>query len=402
MNQFIWLIFLTIVSAPHAFADKYIASSSIPIENQFIVVLNENNILGDKENNRLGNEGNKALLESLASQHAARLSRTYNNALKGGVMQMSEENAKALALHPMVKYVEQDGVIQLVVPPAPVLMTANQEYPTPSWGLDRIDQHTLPLNNTYIYDNKGIGVVAYVIDTGIYPNHNDFGGRASIGIDIVNDGNQGDCNGHGTHVAGIIGGTSYGVAKQVELVSVRVFNCSGTGTISGVIAGVDWVTGNATTPAVANMSLTNGASTALDAAVTNSINSGITYIVAAGNSALNACNYSPARIPSAITVGATSKTDDRPSWSNYGNCLDLFAPGVNIKSLWIGSQSATKIVSGTSMAAPHVTGVAALILEENPTANPENVLNTIIEKSTQNIITNPGLNSPNLLLFTDF
>ncbi len=269
--------------------------------------------------------------------------------------------------------------------------------------MDRIDQQLLPLNNTYNYNNDGGGVSAYVIDTGIRITHTEFGGRATHGFDAVNDGYNGnDCHGHGTHVAGTIGGTNYGVAKNVQLIAVRVLNCSGSGTTSGVIAGIDWVTINAVRPAVANMSLGGSISSALDSAVTNSINSGVSYAIAAGNSSQNACNFSPARVPAAITVGATNNSDSRPSWSNYGKCLDLFAPGVSITSAWIGSDTATNTISGTSMATPHAAGVAALKLQGSPTANPAEVAAELVTKSTANIVKNTGKNSPNRLLFTDY
>ncbi|NBQ69759.1 MAG: S8 family peptidase [Nitrosomonadaceae bacterium] len=288
-------------------------------------------------------------------------------------------------------------MVQLIVP----LSTSQQESP-PSWGLDRIDQTSLPLDGIFNYSNDGSGVTAYIIDTGILTTHSEFQARASIGYDAVGDGKNGvDCNGHGTHVAGTVGGINYGVAKDVNLVAVRVLNCSGSGTISGVISGVDWVTKNKKNLSVANMSLGGGggASTALDTAVSNSIKSGITYAIAAGNSSQNACNFSPARVAAAITVGATDAKDTRPKWSNYGKCLDLFAPGVSITSSWIGSDTATKTISGTSMATPHVTGVVALILQSTA---PEFVITTLKSNSTKNVVISPGLNSPNQLLFTNY
>lgn len=386
MKKFIWIFILSILTTPSSFAGQYIASDGIPVENQFIVVLKDD---------APSTQARKALLENLATQHGAKLLRTYSRALNGGVMEMTETKAKALARHALVDYIEQDSVVQLIVP----ISTNQQQSPTPSWGLDRIDQQLLPLDNAYNYTNNGAGVTAYVIDTGIYIEHGDFSGRASVGTDIINDGN-GDCNGHGTHVAGTIGGTQYGVAKNVNLVSVRVLNCTGSGTTSGVIAGVDWVTTTHTSsPAVANMSLGGGRSTALDTAVNNSINDGVTYVVAAGNSGRNACYSSPARVPAAITVGATSETDDRPSWSNYGRCLDLFAPGLSITSDWI-APLLTNTISGTSMASPHVAGVVALMLEENAIATPSQISTALINESTKGIVINPGRYSPNRLLYT--
>ncbi|MCS6843544.1 MAG: S8 family peptidase [Caldilineales bacterium] len=224
-----------------------------------------------------------------------------------------------------------------------------------------------------------------------------------MGTDTVGDGQNGnDCNGHGTHVAGTVGGTTYGVAKQVQLIAVRVLNCSGSGSTSGVIAGVDWVTANAVKPAVANMSLGGAASTSLDNAVTNSINSGVTYAIAAGNSNRDACKFSPARVADALTVGATTNTDARASYSNFGSCLDLFAPGSSITSAWHTNDTATNTISGTSMAAPHVAGVAAQYLQTNPTASPATVRNAIVNNATTGVVGNPGRNSPNRLLFTNY
>ncbi len=243
-------------------------------------------------------------------------------------------------------------------------------------------------------------MTAYIIDTGIRPTVSDFGGRASIGTDTVGDGQNGvDCNGHGTHVAGTIGGTKYGVAKSVSLVAVRVLDCSGSGTWSGVIAGIDWVTAHHTANAVANMSLGGGASSAVDTAVANSVASGVTYAVAAGNSNADACTSSPARAPSAITVGATTSTDARASYSNFGTCVDLFAPGSGITSDWNTSDTATNTISGTSMATPHVVGSAALYLGDNKGSSPATVTTALLNAATPNKVTAAGAGSPNLLDF---
>ena len=314
----------------------------------------------------------------------------YSSALHGYAAQLSQAAVAKIAQDPNVDYIEADQVITLDTTQSPA-----------TWGIDRIDQRALPLSNSYTYNYTGAGVTAYVIDTGIRITHTQFGGRASIGTDTVGDGQNGnDCNGHGTHVSGTIGGATYGVAKGVSLVAVRVLNCSGSGTVSGVIAGVDWVTSHHTANSVANMSLGGGVSTALDTAVSNSIAAGVTYTIAAGNSNRDACKFSPARVTTAITVGATTNIDKRASYSNYGICLDLFAPGSSITSAWNSSDTATNTISGTSMATPHVTGVAALYLQAHPGSSPATVAAAITSNATPNVVGNPGRNSPNKLLYS--
>lgn len=339
---------------------------------------------------------------SVAAEHAAQLGielgYVYEHALKGYSGLVSPEALTTLAQDPRVDFVEPDGIVNT---------TTTQSNAT--WGLDRIDQRNRPLSTTYTYFATGSGVKAYVIDTGIRFSHSQFGGRAITGFDAVDGGSADDCNGHGTHVAGTVGGSTYGVAKSVTLVGVRVLNCSGSGTTSGVIAGVDWVTGNhpAGAPAVANMSLGGGASTALDNAVRNSITDGVGYAVAAGNGdifgiAQNACNFSPARVSQAMTVSATNSSDTKASWANYGTCVDWFAPGVSITSAWYTSNTATNTISGTSMATPHSAGVAALYLQGNPGASPATVRNALFNNATQNVVVSPGSGSPNRLLFTNY
>jgi len=323
----------------------------------------------------------------LARTYGGKVKQTFGTVVNGFEATISEASAKRLAADPSVAYVEQNQKVSLF---------ATQANAT--WGLDRIDQRARPLSTTYTYSTTASNVTAYIIDTGILYSHSDFGGRASFGYDAVGSGGV-DCNGHGTHVAGTVGGNTYGVAKAVKLVGVRVLSCSGSGTTAGVIAGVNWVTQNAVKPAVANMSLGGGASTTLDNAVASSISSGVTYALAAGNSTANACNSSPARVASAITVGATTSTDAKASYSNYGTCLDIFAPGSSITSDWYTSTTATNTISGTSMASPHVAGAAALVLATNTAFTPAQVRDRLVSNSTPNVVTSPGTGSPNRLLF---
>ncbi|MEU3303613.1 S8 family peptidase [Streptomyces sp. NPDC006678] len=361
--------------------DLRLAPTATAVQNSWIVVLKDGS----------------TRVSDLAADEGVTPKHTYRSVLNGFSASMSKAKAARLAADPRVAYIEQNSVIRL-----------NETQSNATWGLDRVDQRNLPLSTTYTYNATASNVNAYIIDTGIRTSHSEFGGRARVGTDTVGDGQNGqDCQGHGTHVAGTVGGKTYGVAKSVKLVAVRVLGCDGSGTTEGVIAGVDWVTANAAKPAVANMSLGGGASAALDNAVKKSIASGVSYSIAAGNGILigipvNACNYSPARVPEAITVGATDRTDRRASFSNYGSCLDLFAPGVDITSAWMDNDSATNTISGTSMATPHTAGVAALYLGDHPTATPAQVRDALVNNATDGKVVDPRTGSPNKLLHSLF
>ncbi|TDK30134.1 S8 family peptidase [Luteimonas terrae] len=377
-----------------------------PIPGQYIVVFNSDEIRERVDADRLAGRLDKALVASpdaaiaaevekrvvdIAAQHDLKVSQLYTHALHGMVVNADKRKLAALLNDPRVDFIEEDGYVEL---------SATQTGAT--WGLDRIDQRDRPLNGTYVYDPLAANVRAYIIDSGIRTGHTQFGSRLLSGYSAINDGRgSNDCNGHGTHVAGTVGGTTWGVAKQVRLVPVRVFGCTGGSANSTIIAGIDWVRANRVLPAVANMSLGGPASTATDNATNNLINSGVTVVVAAGNNnGANACNYSPARVANAVTVGSTTSTDARSSFSNIGSCVNIFAPGSSITSAWHTSTSASNTISGTSMASPHVAGAAALYLTNNPSASPATVRNWLYSNATTNRISNPGSGSPNRLLYT--
>ena len=331
----------------------------------------------------------------MARRAGGEVTQVYERALRGFAGPMSASAAALLRQDPDVAYVEQDQVVTLDATQTPV----------PSWGLDRVDQTALPLSGGYTYEKTGAGVVAYIIDTGVRATHQDFGGRATNAFDAVGDGTTVDCNGHGTHVAGTVGGNTYGVAKGVTIRAIRVFSCSGSSATSTIVSGVDWAVGNhqAGEPAVANLSLGGGASQAMDDAVTRLINDGVFTAVAAGNGnifgiAQDACNYSPARVAAATTVAATTSTDAKASYSNFGRCVDLYAPGSGITSAWWDGDAAKNTISGTSMAAPHVAGVGALYLQGTPSASPATVGSWITNNATSGVVSGNPRRTANLLL----
>jgi subtilisin family serine protease len=328
------------------------------------------------------------LADTLTYRHGGSREKTWSRAIKGMAVHMTAQQAENLANDPDVAMVEQDGVVH-----------ANMIQTPATWGLDRIDQTSLSLDNTYNYNASGAGVTAFVLDTGIRITHQEFGGRATWGWNFA-DTNNTDCNGHGTHVSATIGGATYGVAKNVNLVAVKVLDCNGSGAWSGVIAGIDWVTVHKTSNSVANMSLGGGYSATINTAVSNSIAAGVVYAVAAGNENTNACNKSPASTPNAITVGATESSDARASYSNVGSCLDIFAPGSLITSAGITTDTATSTISGTSMASPHVAGAAAVYLSLYPGSTPAQVAKGLTQSATLNKVNNAGTGSPNKLLYT--
>lgn len=367
------------------------AEFETPKEQKYIVVFKQTAAPGSLSASA-SKAGALRIAAAISAERELYAERLFTRVLQGGVYRMDEEQAEDLRQDPRVAYVEEDRILSI-----------NGVQAQPPWGLDRIDQANLPLNQSYSYDDSGVQVNAYVIDTGVLTTHQEFQGRAVSGFDFVNDdADATDCNGHGTHVAGTIGGATYGVAKNVKIYGVRVLDCQGFGSTSDVIAGIEWVTNNHIKPAVANMSLGGSVSQAIDQAVQASIAAGVTFVVAAGNENQNACNVSPARVPGAITVGSTTSSDSRSSFSNFGTCVDVFAPGSDIASAWYSSPTATRTISGTSMASPHVAGAVALYLSLHPQALPGEVASQLAAGAVPGKVSNPGTGSPNLLLNTGF
>ncbi|GLG81547.1 S8 family peptidase [Acinetobacter calcoaceticus] len=351
------------------------------IKNQYIVILNKD--AGPSID----------FAQNIAKQHGAKVLQSYDTVLKGFAIYLPDTAAtafvEAMKKNPQVLSVENDIVMKIDA----------TTQSNPDWGLDRIDQKALPLNSAYSYLQTGSGTTAYIVDTGILSSHQQFSGRVLSGYTAISDGNgTTDCNGHGTHVAGTVGGSTYGVAKNVNLVPIRILGCDGSGASSNVIAGLDWILKNGKKPAVVNMSLGGDASTSLDSAVENLFNNGYVMVVAAGNSNTDACSASPARVSKALTAAATDSTDTRASYSNYGSCVDIFAPGSQINSSWIGSNTATKVLNGTSMATPHVAGVVAEMLQSTPIATPQTISTNLLNQASSNVVKNPS-GSPNRLLY---
>jgi subtilisin family serine protease len=361
--------------------DAKLVRATKAVPGEYIVVLRDGELA-------TRGESVAAVTAELVKAAGGELLYGYDSAIKGFAAKMDEAQVKALLADPRVEYVEENGVFEL-----------DTTQTGATWGIDRIDQAALPLSTTYNYTSTGAGVHAYIIDTGIRRAHTQFTGRIGNHFDAITSGGTAeDCQGHGTHVSGTVGGTTYGVAKGVTLHPVRVFGCSGSTTTAAIVSGVNWVTSNHVKPAVANMSLGGGISSSLDTAVSNSIAAGVTYAIAAGNSSANACNTSPARVAAALTVAASSSTDAHASFSNFGSCVDLYAPGVSILSSYFSSNTATATLSGTSMASPHVAGAVARLLQAG-NQTPAAVATQITGTATLNRITGVPSGTPNRLLF---
>ncbi len=398
-------IYLPLVQSSIGAAAEPAAGSAIPSE--YIVLLQPAAQRAAAAPNGVA-EPAALLAQRVLDAHGGTLLYTYASALDGFAALLTPGALAALEQDQSVALIEPNLVVALEEPPplatADIVDVAADPAAAPaSWGLDRVDQRTLPLSGSFSSSLTGAGVHVYIIDSGVLAAHSDFGGRVSNGYSAIADGRGiTDCNGHGTHVSATVAGATYGIARRATIHPVRVFNCKGQGSTAGVLAAIDWVTANHIKPAVANMSLGSGAMNSLDAAVSNAIQAGVTFAVAAGNSNNVACNYSPARLPAAITVAAATGADARAPFSNYGACVDLFAPGVSIPSAWYTGVNARAVLNGTSMATPHVAGAAALYLQSSPSATPAAVATALISAATSGRISSAGNGTPNRLLYTAF
>lgn len=372
----LWMVTMALVQS--ACGQQKVANG--PVAGRYIVVLND---------------GVKT--DDVLSTYKITADQKYDRVLNGFSTNISEEGSKVLAKDRRVKYVEQDTYVSVTMDKG--TRAAMQALPT--WNLDRIDQRAYPLDGAYSPTATGKGVTAYIIDSGIRPTHNEFGGRAQIAGDFVGDGQNGnDCLGHGTHVAGIVGSEHYGVAPGVQIRAIRVLGCDGFGQVSAMLQAVNWITANAEKPAVVNISIAlSGPSVALDTGIQNSISSGIVYAIAAGNYGRSTCGYTPSRILEAIVVGSVTDGDIRPGYSNQGDCLDIYAPGQFVLSTYNYSDDGLQYLSGTSMASPHVAGAAALLLEDSPRSSPATIERNLLRNATVGVVTNVDETLPNRLLF---
>jgi len=362
-------------------SDKF-KRSQRPIADQFIVVLN------DGTENKFDPD---AVIGDLNRRFPGSIGKVYSSAVHGYSVRMNSAQAQALSDDPLVKYVEEDSYV-----------SETDVETNPGWGLDRLDQRSVPFDFTYNYNGRGTGVNIYILDSGILSTHVELQGRVVSAYDAVHGQTGSQCNNHGTSVAGVAGSTTFGVAKNAMLQDVRVLPCTGYGSVSDVISGVDWVTRHAIRPAVANMSVQTAFSKSLNDSVSSSIAAGITYVVGAGNNSGDACGWSPSAIPEAIVVAATNSSDSRVSWSNTGTCVDLFAPGEGISTISNETDTTTTYASGTSYSSPYVAGIAALYLEQHPAASPAEVSAAITSLATTDVVIDAGIGSPNLLAYSLF
>lgn len=375
---------------PRALAPLHAAGTGEVVPGQYIVVLSSTST-----------DVSVASVAAVATRAGATINHTYSAALKGfSATSVSPAALTSIRSAAGVAFVEPNIRASLDVDVS-AAVSSDKTQKNATWGVDRVDQRNLPLDKKYTYNEDGKGVTAYVIDTGINFPHVDFEGRATSGPDYVDgDDDSTDCYGHGTHVSGIIGGKTYGVAKKISLVGLRTVDCTGSGVVDDTIAAVDWVTAHAKGPSMINMSLHFGPVEGLDIAVANATKAGVVTVVAAGNFSEDACSESPARAKSAMTVGATAINDAQASFSNFGKCVDVYAPGVDITSDWIGSDTAINTISGTSMASPSALGVGALYFAQHPDSSPKQVIKGVVKQATKGKITSIGPKSPNKLVYS--